>query len=897
MPSYQKNFVVPRRTSMQRNRSNESTVLKPMMQSFFTDNQKSIVQGTNLIVTEEVAFVNVSFQLPSSSLLIQAMPTGTGAVAVPQIVASLAMENSSKRLILQAENTLYKINVRLAPDTVTHNNDGSYNFSIYASKTVHNDGRSANSVLRGELTGQCKVAGACGFKFDILKMDLAKIHQRGNATQKDTTTTGDTTSADVNADNTTTTGNTTTAATTSANTNPNDTVVATCNQGEAGPVGPRGQTGKDGRNGANGVDGRNGQDGVTGPQGPQGCCGPQGPAGESGSQGPIGMQGPFGAQGCIGIGIQGPRGVGGPVGPVGTCGSEGPQGAQGMQGIVGPRGPAGACTCVTEDEVKTITGPAGPQGAQGTAGPRGPQGVKGETGDQGATGVPGVQGAPGECGCQGVQGPTGATGPAGPAGSVSINGAGLSGANLSYSPSLTINKAIDSKQDAFAVGNNLLFGKQDKILTLNLNTTLSGLTSVVSQLFSGALSCGSGATTGVLKPGYLNLRKDSTSDNVVRDLLYLNNSGTASTFDGDVGISYRNYSTNFATRYRKDKSFAFGTTPGNTGNGVLTSYFEIDPPNDQIRMFGNSGPASVERFKFDLAIGALSCGSYAESGLLKPGYLNLRKDSTSDNVVRDLLYLNNSGTASTFDGDVGISYRNYSTNFATRYRKDKSFAFGTTPGNTGNGVLTSYFEIDPPSDKIRMIGKPDGQASVERFMFDLEVGTLKITSEYRQGTTHALIDFFMNDNTIDSGRIQYNGSQIQYIGTSDIRLKQAISPITNHFEVLDKLNPVSYAFKANPNKIVDGFIADEMYETYRDASCGLKPGALNEDGTPDYLGIDTKALIPILTQSIKGNRKQIQQLELENGELKKKNYDMEDRIHKMELQLNLIYEKLNISYI
>ena len=85
-------------------------------------------------------------------------------------------------------------------------------------------------------------------------------------------------------------------------------------------------------------------------------------------------------------------------------------------------------------------------------------------------------------------------------------------------------------------------------------------------------------------------------------------------------------------------------------------------------------------------------------------------------------------------------------------------------------------------------------------------------------------------------------------------MKKNITKINNHFEILDKLNPINFQFKSDTEgKFNDGFIADELYDSYRDCVTG-EPNGMNEDGTPDYMRLCLTPLIPILTKCIQGNR-------------------------------------------
>jgi len=180
-------------------------------------------------------------------------------------------------------------------------------------------------------------------------------------------------------------------------------------------------------------------------------------------------------------------------------------------------------------------------------------------------------------------------------------------------------------------------------------------------------------------------------------------------------------------------------------------------------------------------------------------------------------------------------------------------------------------------------------------LFDLSSGTHKIIVQHNNSTqfTRIIMDFFKRNVGTDTetqiGKIEYNGQNTFYRATSDIRTKENIKPIIHHYDVLDKLNPCSFKVKTCDLPPIDGFIADELYDSYPICTSG-KPGGIKEDGSPDLMMIDTKPLIPILTKCIQGNRQEIKDLKLENDKLKNK-------VDELELKLNLIYEKLNISYI
>ena len=69
-------------------------------------------------------------------------------------------------------------------------------------------------------------------------------------------------------------------------------------------------------------------------------------------------------------------------------------------------------------------------------------------------------------------------------------------------------------------------------------------------------------------------------------------------------------------------------------------------------------------------------------------------------------------------------------------------------------------------------------------------------------------------------------------GASDVRIKQNIKPIEIEYatNLLQKLNPVEYEFKNQPEKKRFGLIAQEIEEQFKTENLGLHHKQLGEDG-------------------------------------------------------------------
>ena len=259
------------------------------------------------------------------------------------------------------------------------------------------------------------------------------------------------------------------------------------------------------------------------------------------------------------------------------------------------------------------------------------------------------------------------------------------------------------------------------------------------------------------------------------------------------------------------------------------------------------------------------------------------KNETYENTTSNGIYID--------DNKIGINKESPAQALDVTGNIYASSNIDCTGMTGGRNNLADNFHIDNYSNAGNMYINYAHQRNIffgkDYFtLFDLGNGTIKNVVQ-RDSTTSSsrriMIDFFRK-STATSGEVQVGRIECDSTGTyyqsgqCDIRLKENIKPIENHFYILDKLKPCNFKFKSCED-VRDGFIADDLYEAYPICTSG-KPGELNEDGSDKYMMIDTKPLIPILTKCIKGNREEIAELK--------------NKVNELELKLNLIMEKLNI---
>jgi hypothetical protein len=117
-----------------------------------------------------------------------------------------------------------------------------------------------------------------------------------------------------------------------------------------------------------------------------------------------------------------------------------------------------------------------------------------------------------------------------------------------------------------------------------------------------------------------------------------------------------------------------------------------------------------------------------------------------------------------------------------------------------------------------------------------------------------------------AGNISNTGTTTSYNGTSDYRLKENIQPMVGALEKVAALKPCTYTWKVD-GRLGQGFIAHELQEVIPDAVQGTKD-EVDENGNPEYQGIDPRMIVATLTAAIQ--------------ELKAQNDDLRARVAQLE---------------
>jgi hypothetical protein len=127
------------------------------------------------------------------------------------------------------------------------------------------------------------------------------------------------------------------------------------------------------------------------------------------------------------------------------------------------------------------------------------------------------------------------------------------------------------------------------------------------------------------------------------------------------------------------------------------------------------------------------------------------------------------------------------------------------------------------------------------------------------GTTHAN---FLNGGSV-VGSITSNTVATFYNTTSDYRLKENATPITNGLQTISALNPVNFDW-ISKNVSDTGFLAHEFQSVIPNSVMGTKD-AIDANGNPVYQQMDRSGAIPFLVAAIKELKAEVDSLKQQLG--------------------------------
>jgi hypothetical protein len=126
---------------------------------------------------------------------------------------------------------------------------------------------------------------------------------------------------------------------------------------------------------------------------------------------------------------------------------------------------------------------------------------------------------------------------------------------------------------------------------------------------------------------------------------------------------------------------------------------------------------------------------------------------------------------------------------------------------------------------------------------------------------------FNNASGAQVGDIVGGSSSTSYNTTSDHRLKENVTNVTDGITRVKQLEPKRFNFIADPDKTVDGFLAHEAQAVVPEAVTGTH-NEVDDDGNAVMQGIDQSKLVPLLTAALKEAITKIETLETEMTSVK-----------------------------
>jgi hypothetical protein len=175
-------------------------------------------------------------------------------------------------------------------------------------------------------------------------------------------------------------------------------------------------------------------------------------------------------------------------------------------------------------------------------------------------------------------------------------------------------------------------------------------------------------------------------------------------------------------------------------------------------------------------------------------------------------------------------------------------------GVNGFGVTadsnTSVYAKAPNTSGAGFVGVNNGAGVPYAAVSSSTTGTLMV---YYYGT--------FPSSVTTNGYVILSGSGVNYYSASDYRLKSNVVPLSNAITKLKQLAPKNYTWISHPDMgTVDGFIAHELQAVVPQAVNGEKD-AVDANGNPEYQGVDSSNLVPLLTAALQEAITRIEALE------------------------------------
>jgi hypothetical protein len=310
-----------------------------------------------------------------------------------------------------------------------------------------------------------------------------------------------------------------------------------------------------------------------------------------------------------------------------------------------------------------------------------------------------------------------------------------------------------------------------------------------------------------------------------------------------------------------------------TGSG---SYFQVDVNGSERARIDSSGRLLVGTSTARQTGGGFTAQSQIEgAGTVSASSLTITSNRSTDDLGPRLNFARSKGGAigsnTIVDADAeygGIYFFGADGSDTDSIGAQISAYVDGTPGaNDMPGRLVFSTTADgasSPTERMRITS--DGVVVLRKAILNIANFVANVGTDLRVSTTSNLTNgsiaiesygsatairqhfSFSNPNGV-VGSISTNASATAYNTSSDYRLKENVVPLTGAIDRLQQIPVHRFNFIADPDTVVDGFIAHEAQEVVPECVTGIKD-EVDEDGNPVYQGIDQSKLVPLLTAAL-----------------------------------------------
>jgi len=395
-------------------------------------------------------------------------------------------------------------------------------------------------------------------------------------------------------------------------------------------------------------------------------------------------------------------------------------------------------------------------------------------------------------------------------------------------------------------------------LTIGVNATA---TAVVNFREAGALTFGTSNTERMRINSSGNVGIGTSSPRSLLDL-------GAGSGDGSLSTTLSQYQIMLEAPqgtgdYGRNIGWSVGT------NGLVAAINAVDVGSSDatgLTFITGNNTAAAERMRIDSGGRIMFnmtapldtiAGSLNISGGTSGGRIAMRGDTTSAGAgIAEWFAHWTTNKVAGFIARSGTDTTNKDEGELAFYTKGTNKTLGerltiTQEGNVGIGTTS-------PSETLTVTR---GAGDLVKFS---RTGTgnsrvLTLQSGRATGGTTANMVAFDNASGTNVGTIRSNVSSTSFNTSSDYRLKENATAISNGITRLKTLKPYRFNFITEPDRTVDGFFAHEV-TTVPEAITGTKD-EVDENNEPVYQGIDQSKLVPLLVAALQEAIGRIEALE------------------------------------